>query len=215
MSATLRKTFQHVHHGSLRLFFWSHSYQPPLYVPFVAPVNHPRGHALLPATRLLADTWPFSECSSFLPRFSDKFSFKHKLFSHISPPRCGGSHPNPCFDERLTHIFFLDDYILHARLPSSLCSSQAPFYFLIRESNCRKSSICPQNILHVCSWSPTSSCFLFILFSSIFTSRFVAILFLDALQRMFRVSAESELAKSSGHHTADIRADTNLAARKF
>jgi len=136
--------------------------------------------------------------------------FKHKLFSHISPPRCRGSHPNL---RGTTHsCICLDDHILHPRLPSSLCSSQAPFHFLIRESNCRKSSICPQNILHVCSSSLTSSSFLFIFFSA---SRFVAILFLDALQRMFRVSAESDLAKSSGHHTGDIRTDTNLAARKF
>ncbi|KAF5376077.1 hypothetical protein D9615_007722 [Tricholomella constricta] len=44
---------------------------------------------------------------------------------------------------------------------------------------------------------------------------FVAILFADALQRMFRVTAESELAKSSQQGINDVRTETNLAARKF
>jgi len=45
---------------------------------------------------------------------------------------------------------------------------------------------------------------------------FVAILFADALQRMFRVTAESDLAKSSKHGmVSDIRTDTGIAARKF
>jgi B-cell receptor-associated protein 31 len=41
---------------------------------------------------------------------------------------------------------------------------------------------------------------------------FVAILFVDALQRMLRVTAESDLAKSSQQ---DVRTETGLAARKF
>ncbi|KAF8064067.1 B-cell receptor-associated protein 31-like-domain-containing protein [Lyophyllum atratum] len=41
---------------------------------------------------------------------------------------------------------------------------------------------------------------------------FVAILFADALQRMFRVTAESDIAKSGQN---DVRTETNLAARKF
>ncbi|KAF9054152.1 endoplasmic reticulum protein [Panaeolus papilionaceus] len=45
---------------------------------------------------------------------------------------------------------------------------------------------------------------------------FIAILFADALQRMFRVSAESDLAKQGkGGMVNDIRTDTNIAARKF
>ncbi|KAJ7585233.1 B-cell receptor-associated protein 31-like-domain-containing protein [Mycena floridula] len=46
---------------------------------------------------------------------------------------------------------------------------------------------------------------------------FVAILFFDALQRMFRVQAESDLAKSGGGggNVGDVRTETNLAARKF
>ena len=44
---------------------------------------------------------------------------------------------------------------------------------------------------------------------------FVAILFVDALQRMWRVSAESDLAKSTGSGVQDVRGETNLAARKF
>jgi len=41
---------------------------------------------------------------------------------------------------------------------------------------------------------------------------FVAILFVDALQRMLRVGAEADLAKST---LQDVRAETGLAARKF
>jgi len=46
---------------------------------------------------------------------------------------------------------------------------------------------------------------------------FVAILFADALQRMFRIAAESELAKGRGGGgvISDVRSDTTLAAKKF
>ncbi|KAJ7730682.1 B-cell receptor-associated protein 31-like-domain-containing protein [Mycena maculata] len=45
---------------------------------------------------------------------------------------------------------------------------------------------------------------------------FVAILFADAVQRMFRVTAESELAKQNGTaHTGSAQLENSLAARKF
>ncbi|KAG5651316.1 hypothetical protein H0H81_009117 [Sphagnurus paluster] len=44
---------------------------------------------------------------------------------------------------------------------------------------------------------------------------FVVILFVDALQRMFRVTAESDLARSGQQGLNDVRTETNLAARKF
>ncbi|KAI0697802.1 B-cell receptor-associated protein 31-like-domain-containing protein [Cytidiella melzeri] len=44
---------------------------------------------------------------------------------------------------------------------------------------------------------------------------FVGILFVDALQRMWRVTAEADIAKNSGNGMHDVRADTNFAARKF
>ncbi|TFK36545.1 endoplasmic reticulum protein [Crucibulum laeve] len=44
---------------------------------------------------------------------------------------------------------------------------------------------------------------------------FVAILFADALQRMFRVTAESDMAKTGKQGVQDVRTDTNFAARKF
>jgi len=44
---------------------------------------------------------------------------------------------------------------------------------------------------------------------------FVAILFADALQRMFRVTAEAELAKQNGAHPSGAQAENSLAARKF
>lgn len=45
--------------------------------------------------------------------------------------------------------------------------------------------------------------------------RFIAILFVDAVQRMWRVTAEADLAKSAGSGAQDVRAETNMAARKF
>ncbi|THH05681.1 hypothetical protein EW145_g4620 [Phellinidium pouzarii] len=45
---------------------------------------------------------------------------------------------------------------------------------------------------------------------------FVGVLFVDALQRMFRITAEATAAKSGGlSGTHDVRAETNFAARKF
>ncbi|KAI0758981.1 endoplasmic reticulum protein, partial [Fomes fomentarius] len=44
---------------------------------------------------------------------------------------------------------------------------------------------------------------------------FVGILFLDAVQRMWRVTAEVDLAKSTGTGAQDVRTETNTAARKF
>ncbi|KAJ3755754.1 endoplasmic reticulum protein [Lentinula raphanica] len=46
---------------------------------------------------------------------------------------------------------------------------------------------------------------------------FVGILFFDALQRMFRITAESDMAKTNqqGMGVGDIRTETSFAARKF
>jgi len=44
---------------------------------------------------------------------------------------------------------------------------------------------------------------------------FVGILFIDALQRMLRVTSEAGLAKSSGQGMQDVRSESNIAARKF
>ncbi|RDX47628.1 B-cell receptor-associated 31-like protein [Polyporus arcularius HHB13444] len=44
---------------------------------------------------------------------------------------------------------------------------------------------------------------------------FVTILFVDAVQRMWRVTAEADMAKSAGSGVQDVRAETNVAARKF
>jgi len=43
---------------------------------------------------------------------------------------------------------------------------------------------------------------------------FVGILFVDALQRMYRVTAEFEMAKTGGGQ-GDVRTETSIAARKF
>ena len=46
--------------------------------------------------------------------------------------------------------------------------------------------------------------------------RFVAVLFVDALTRMFRITAEAEAARSNASQTLhDVRTESNFAARKF
>jgi len=44
---------------------------------------------------------------------------------------------------------------------------------------------------------------------------FVGILFVDALQRMFRINMEIEAAKAGGQSMQDVRTETSHAARKF
>ncbi|KAI0742900.1 endoplasmic reticulum protein [Daedaleopsis nitida] len=44
---------------------------------------------------------------------------------------------------------------------------------------------------------------------------FIAILFVDAVQRMWRVTAEADLAKQSGNGVQNVQAETNVSARKF
>ncbi|KAF8578879.1 B-cell receptor-associated 31-like protein [Ramaria rubella] len=43
----------------------------------------------------------------------------------------------------------------------------------------------------------------------------ISFIFANAVQRMLRVTAETELAKSGGHGMQDVRTETNFAARKF
>ncbi|KAK7688688.1 hypothetical protein QCA50_008226 [Cerrena zonata] len=44
---------------------------------------------------------------------------------------------------------------------------------------------------------------------------FVAILFIDALQRMWRVTAEADIARQTGSNVNNVQSETNFAARKF
>jgi len=44
---------------------------------------------------------------------------------------------------------------------------------------------------------------------------FIGVLFVDAVQRMLRVTAESEAAKQQQGGVKDVRVETNFAARKF
>lgn len=44
---------------------------------------------------------------------------------------------------------------------------------------------------------------------------FVGVLFIDAMQRMYRITAEADLAKQHPTGQADIRTESSMAARKF
>lgn len=48
-----------------------------------------------------------------------------------------------------------------------------------------------------------------------FHSSFVGILFADALQRMLRVTAETDLAKNGKGAVPDMRTESSMHARKF
>ena len=51
--------------------------------------------------------------------------------------------------------------------------------------------------------------------SMLLCDSFVAVLFVDALQRMWRVTAEADVARNSGTGMPDVRAESSIAARKF
>jgi B-cell receptor-associated protein 31 len=44
---------------------------------------------------------------------------------------------------------------------------------------------------------------------------FIGVLFVDAVQRMLRITAESEAAKQQQGGVKDVRVETSFAARKF
>ena len=72
-------------------------------------------------------------------------------------------------------------------------------------------------ITFMCVLEVTAQCALRLgltFFTSLFSSS-VAVLFVDALQRMFRITAEAEAAKTSGATIHDARAESSFAARKF
>lgn len=49
-----------------------------------------------------------------------------------------------------------------------------------------------------------------------FPLSFVGVLFVDAVQRMFRITAEAEASKQGGPNMVhDVRAENSFAARKF
>ena len=102
----------------------------------------------------------------------------------------------------------VDGHILSPRRASTLRYQEASFYIPHRVQGGREGGVWTQDIFHVRSFAsfhrPT------LIFPS-----FVAILFADALQRMFRVTAESDLAKSNKGMVTDLRTDTSIAARKF
>ena len=117
-----------------------------------------------------------------------------QLYPHIPPPGLG------------------DGDILRARLPTPSYGSQKALPLPLGKPHHCQTRVRCQDLIYVrrsLAAGVTSFAHVHFLVS------FVAILFVDALQRMWRVSAESDLAKSTGSGVQDVRGETNLAARKF
>lgn len=107
-------------------------------------------------------------------------------------------------------LIVVDGHVLHPRVPAALRRPKAPLPFSVREPHRRQSRLWAQDIVHVHPLflprlSARSYCLLF---------SFVGILFLDALQRMYRVTAEMDVARTD-HTVHDVRTESNIAARKF
>ena len=102
----------------------------------------------------------------------------------------------------------IDGYFLPPRRPISLYSQEETISLSVRVPHRRQDCLWAENLFHVRSYMPPIA----MSDKLILPTRFVAILFIDALQRMMRVTAESDLAKAGQQ---DVRTETNLAARKF
>ena len=115
-----------------------------------------------------------------------------QLYPHFPPPRGRDGH------------------ICSPGLSSAPRNPQETIPLPLRESHYCQGRVWRENSIHVrvegfnqaTCWLTKSLC------------RFVAILFVDAVQRMWRITAEADLTKSQ-QGTPDVRAETNLAARKF
>lgn len=102
-----------------------------------------------------------------------------------------------------------DGHFLHPRLSASIRRPQTIHSLPLREPHHRKSRLRSQDIIHV----PPPS-LVPIARSSCLSRSFVGILFVDALQRMIRVTAELESARAD-HTMHDARTESTIAARKF
>ncbi|KAI0052458.1 endoplasmic reticulum protein [Auriscalpium vulgare] len=98
-------------------------------------------------------------------------------------------------------IYYTLTFMLLAAEMGTFCVFVAPLPFQIR-----------RKLFHFLSESPLIAKIAYGLKISFI---FIAILFVDALQRMFRVTAEVEVAKSGGQGVQDVRTETSFAARKF
>ncbi|EPQ55882.1 B-cell receptor-associated 31-like protein [Gloeophyllum trabeum ATCC 11539] len=97
-------------------------------------------------------------------------------------------------------IYYNLTFLLLAAEMGTFCVLVAPLPYALR-----------RRLFHFLSESPVVAKLAYALKISFI---FVGILFVDALQRMFRVTAESDVARQTGQ-AHDVRTETNFAARKF
>lgn len=117
---------------------------------------------------------------------------KLQLLAHVHAPRGG------------------DGDLLHLGRTVAVRHQETLLPLPLGESNRRETCIWNQDLVHVCpdilaERPPLTDAH----------SSFVGVLFIDAFQRMIRVAAEADLAKTSGSGVQDVRSETNFAARKF
>ncbi|KAJ3559696.1 hypothetical protein NM688_g183 [Phlebia brevispora] len=98
-------------------------------------------------------------------------------------------------------VYYTITFLLLAAEMATFCVLVAPLPYSIRKK-----------LFHFLSESPLVAK---LAYGLKITFIFVGVLFVDALQRMWRVTAEADLARNSGGGMHDARAETNIAARKF
>ncbi|KAF5351847.1 hypothetical protein D9756_007727 [Leucocoprinus leucothites] len=98
-------------------------------------------------------------------------------------------------------IYYSLTFLLLAAEMVTFCILVSPLPFSVRK--------------HLFSFLSTSAIVAKIAYALKISFIFVAILFADALQRMFRITAETDLIKSGKGGVPDVRAESNIHARKF
>ncbi|KAH7928033.1 B-cell receptor-associated 31-like protein [Leucogyrophana mollusca] len=101
-------------------------------------------------------------------------------------------------------IYYSLTFMLLAAEMATFCVLVAPLPYAVRK-----------RLFRFLSESPIVAKIAYALKISFMQVVFVGILFVDAVQRMLRVTAESEMAKSGSQGMQDVRTETNIAARKF
>lgn len=106
-----------------------------------------------------------------------------------------------------------DGDVLRHRLTSPAQCPEALLPLSCREPHCGEASLRCQNSFHVSLIFVQLVALEYVMYMLV--TSFVGILFIDAVQRMMRVTAEADVARNNGQGMQDVRAESNFAARKF
>lgn len=148
----------------------------------------------------LCPVWPSSMLIFFSILDDALLTRRYKLLTDVPAPRSR------------------DDHVLRGRCAPPACRPQTRVHVPLRQPARRKTCIWVKDRIYVRVFLAEASRLVQIIGPDhdVEHYRFVGVLFVDALQRMFRITAEADAAKAGGASAAhDVRAETNFAARKF